>query len=137
MHKSFNRYILLLSIILLSFTARAQNSLVFCLGIDKMGHPVDSGEAFSIPRDGGAVINLLILMDEPVNTDTVQIDVYRKHLGLQDRYLGSFSILVKKDYTSFITDYNFEKEGEYFFYVYGRAKQQLAFGRITIEYQHN
>jgi hypothetical protein len=134
MHIHFSRCILLLGFTLLSLTSFSQNPLIFCLGIDQMGHPVDSGEAFSIPRDG-AFINLLVYLDSPVNTDTVQMDVYKKQIGINDKYLNSFSILVKKDYTSFITDYTFEREGVYYFYVYGHRKKQIAFGRVTIEYQ--
>jgi hypothetical protein len=109
----------------------AAQEVVFCEQVSADGKPVNASDYFSIKRDGG-FLHVLVTLQQPVNTDQVRADLFRREKG-KSIFESSVFIATAPSYRWFAHRLTFFREGEYEIFFYDKQEKLIAVGGIRLQ----
>src|SRR5689334_617965 len=96
-----------LSAFLLLFCGAAfSQSLIFCEKVSQDGKPEKPSHIFRIGRDGG-FFQFLAVLDKPVNTSEVKIDIFKVDESGKETFDATISVKVQPEWVWFSKEVNF------------------------------
>lgn len=119
--------ILFLFISLFSFS----QSLIFCEKVTEDGKPVKPSHIFTIGRDGG-FFQLLAILDKPVNTAEVKIDIFKVDDSGKETFDATVSVKVQDEWIWFSKELIFYKGGDFTLYAYTADDKLLCTGMVKV-----
>jgi hypothetical protein len=119
--------ILFLFISSLSFS----QTLIFCEKVSNDGKYEKPSHIFRISRDGG-YFQFLAILDKPVNTTEVKIDIFRVDDAGKESFDATVTVNVEKEWFWFSRQVSFFKGGDYTVYAYTAEDKLLCTGMVKV-----
>jgi hypothetical protein len=119
--------ILFLFISSLSFS----QTLIFCEKVSNDGKYEKPSHIFRISRDGG-YFQFLAILDKPVNTTEVKIDIFRVDDTGKESFDATVTVNVEKEWFWFSRQVSFFKGGDYTVYAYTAEDKLLCTGMVKV-----
>jgi hypothetical protein len=112
-------------------TVSFSQSLIFCEKVSQDGKPEKPSHIFRISRDGG-FFQFLAILDKPVNTTEIKIDIFRVDDTGKESFDATVSVNVQKEWVWFSKEVNFFKGGDYTVYAYTAEDKLLCTGMVKV-----
>jgi hypothetical protein len=111
------------------------HKIVFCEKVSKDGTEVNPSSIFYIDPKGG-YFNVLVKLDEGVNSDIVIYDLYLidEKTG-KEIFNSSIRMKVSPEISWFYKEITFFKKGKYHLYVYNNHDRLLAVGQVQVSFR--
>ena len=106
-------------------------SLIFCEKVSADGKPEKPSHIFRISRDGG-FFQFLAVLDKPVNTSEVKIDIFKVDATGKETFDATVSVKVQSEWVWFSKEVNFFKGGDYTVYAYTAEDKLLCTGMVKV-----
>jgi len=106
-------------------------SLLFCEKVSQDGKPEKPSHIFRIGRDGG-FFQFLAVLDKPVNTTEVKIDIFKVDDTGKEIFDATVSVKVQPEWVWFSKEVNFFKGGDYTVYAYTAEDKLLCTGMVKV-----
>ena len=106
-------------------------SLLFCEKVSQDGKPEKPSHIFRIGRDGG-FFQFLAVLDKPVNTTEVKIDIFKVDDTGKEIFDVTVSVKVQPEWVWFSKEVNFFKGGDYTVYAYTAEDKLLCTGMVKV-----
>jgi hypothetical protein len=106
-------------------------SLIFCEKVSQDGKPEKPSHIFRIGKDGG-FFQFLAILDKPVNTSEVKIDLFRVDATGKESFDATLSVKVQPEWVWFSKEVNFFKGGDYTVYAYTAEDKLLCTGLVKV-----
>ncbi|MEO8085250.1 MAG: hypothetical protein ABI763_00435 [Bacteroidota bacterium] len=120
--------LLLLATSTLSFS----QSMIFCEKVSQQdGKPEKPSHIFRIGRDGG-FFQLLAVLDKPVNTAEVKIDIFKVDDTGKESFDATVTVNTQPEWVWFSKQLNFFKGGDYTVYAYTAEDKLLCTGMVKV-----
>ena len=123
--------IITLALLICSALFSFSQSLIFCEKVSEDGKPEKPSHIFRISREGG-FFQFLALLDKPVNTTEVKIDIFAVDENGKETFDATHSVKVQKDWVWFTKQVNFFKGGDYTVYAYSAEDKLLCTGMVKV-----
>ncbi len=105
-------------------------SLIFCEKVSD-GKAEKPSHVFRIGKDGG-FFQFLVLLDSPVNTTEVKMDIFKVDETGKETFDATVSTKVEREYVWFSKEVNFFKSGDFTVYVYTAEDKLLCTGMVKV-----
>jgi len=107
-------------------------SMIFCEKVSQQdGKPEKPSHIFRISRDGG-FFQVLAVLDKPVNTAEVKIDIFKVDENGKEIFDATVSVKTQPDWVWFSKQLNFYKGGDYTVYAYTAEDKLLCTGMVKV-----
>lgn len=127
---NYIKNILIVALLFFAKTTFSQ-TMMFCEQVQDDGKPVKPSHIFRIGKDGG-FFQFLALLDKPVNTTEVKIDIFRVDETGKETFDATVSVNVQREWMWFSKEVNFFKDGDYTVYAYTAEDKLLCTGMVKV-----
>ncbi len=124
---------ILLSLLFITCTTCSfSQSMIFCEKVSQEdGKPDKPSHIFRIGRDGG-FFQMLAVLDKPVNTSEVKIDIFKVDDSGKESFDATVSVKTQPEWVWFSKQINFYKGGDYTVYAYTAEDKLLCTGMVKV-----
>ncbi len=120
------------TLFILSSLFSFSQSMIFCEKVTEEGKPEKPSYIFRIPHEGGGFFQFLAILDRPVNTTAVKIDIFKVDENGKENFDASVDVPVKPEWIWFSKQVIFYKGGDYTVYAYSAEDKLLCTGMVKV-----